>query len=294
MLDAGVFSQATYKAEIIKQSDPREEWRSSTSNPGKGGVGSVRKRELSHYLSPGKKLFHIIVRLSDEPGALETILETLGRRVNLVGLTAYTMEDRTAIMSAFAESVSQDERAEVLRGLLLTSSGALDAEVREGVDGILVDTFHSGLETDGEPMVILRRQSLTRMFDQINSVLGTGGEVVLFQEGLALGRANGEAWVGLIGPGRLRANLGYLRRNLYAQGWGDVSAKSLRDGKTSIVIRDCFECADGNVHRTACHFFRGYISGNRSVTYGQGHIVEETRCRFRGDDECEFLVTPEA
>lgn len=156
---------------------------------------------------------------------------------------------------------------------------------------MLVDTFHTGLETGGEYLMLMRRRALTRMLDVVSKLLGSGGEVVLFQEGMAIGRANGEAFVRSLGAEKVRENIGYLSNNLAAQGWGRVVAEASPDRETlRILIRDCFECSSNEGARTGCNFFRGYIVGNRSVTFRKEFAAEETKCRLRGDDACEFLA----
>jgi predicted hydrocarbon binding protein len=65
------------------------------------------------------------------------------------------------------------------------------------------------------------------------------------------------------------------------------------DGETrTMVVQDCFECSSNDGGRNGCHFFRGYILGNTSATFGKAFSVEETACRLRGGDACEFVVKP--
>ena len=69
--------------------------------------------------------------------------------------------------------------------------------------------------------------------------------------------------------------------------------KMAPDGETrTMVIEDCFECSTNDGGRMGCHFFRGYIMGNTTATFGKPFSVEETTCRMRGGDACEFVVTP--
>lgn len=249
------------------------------------------KREFPHYFAHGKKLFQIVVKIGDEPGSLGRILNLLGTRVNLVGITSYAKGNNTAIVSGFTEALSRDETAEKLRGLIMSSGAALDVEVSEGRDGMLVDTFHTGLETDGESLMLLRRNALSLMFDHVYKLLGSGGETLLFEEGMAIGKANGDAFVKALGAERVRENIDYLRNNLAALGWGRVAAGTTAEGETThILIYDCFECSSNEGPRTGCHFFRGYIIGNRSATFGQELVAEEVKCALRGDDVCEFLL----
>ncbi len=253
----------------------------------------VARRIFPHYHAPGKKLFQIVVKISDEPGSLDRILNLLGSRVNLVGTDTYTMRDSTAILNAFAEALSKDETPAKLRKLVLSSGATLDCEVTEGRDGILVDSFHSGLDANGESTMLFRRKALARMFDRVHALLGTGGDFLLYEEGFAIGRVNGEGWVKMLGREKVRENLAYLRNNLSAQGWGTVAAGEQPGGEAStITIHDCFECSESPGSRTGCHFFRGYITGNRLATTGQELVAEELKCTLRGDKACEFRLSP--
>ena len=249
------------------------------------------RREMLYYFAPGRRLFQIVVKIADKPGSLGRVLNLLGTRVNLVGMTSYVISDDAVIASGFAEPLSQNETAAKLRSLILSSGVAQDVEVLEGRDGMLVDAFHTGLETGGEHLILVRRRALTQMLNVVVKLLGSGGEVVLFQEGMAIGRANGEAFVRSLGVEKVRENIGYLSDNLAAQGWGRVAVEASPDRETlRILIRDCFECSSDEGARTSCNFFRGYIVGNGSVTFRKEFVVEETKCRLRGDDACEFLA----
>ena len=249
-----------------------------------------RRHEFPHYFSEGKKLFQVVAKIADEPGSLGAILNRLGNRVNLVGITSYQAGDNSAVISAFVEALSEDETAEKLQSLLASSSAVIDSMVKEGKEGILVDTYHTGLETDGEGVMLLRRQSMAQMFHRVFLLFGSGGEALLYEEGTAVGKANGDSMSKLIGADKMRANLDYLRYNLRAQGWGAVTVKEGEGGTNTITIADCFECSDGRGRRSGCHFFRGYIVGNRTAIFGKGFDVEEVKCRLKGDRTCEFSV----
>ncbi|MDE1858889.1 MAG: hypothetical protein KGI26_07475, partial [Thaumarchaeota archaeon] len=71
----------------------------------------TRKREFPLIYSKGKKLFNIVVHMSDDPGSMRAVLDALGERVNLIGTSSYTLSDGTAMFTAFAEGLSKDETA---------------------------------------------------------------------------------------------------------------------------------------------------------------------------------------
>jgi len=251
----------------------------------------MKKKEFSFYFSEGKKLFHIVAKITDEPGSLGKVLNLLGPRVNFIGTSTYTLQNKSALFSGYAESLKTDETAEKLKSLLVSSKAATEVEVLPGQDGILVDTYHSGFEAYGEDMMLFRRKAMASMLSQIYRLLGSGGETVLYEEGKAIGRSNMEDTVGTIGKERVRNNISYLRKRLRALGWGDVVAP-IEGDRTRLQIRDCFECSDSPGSRTGCHFFRGYIVGNRGAIDGKDPTSEEVKCVLRGDKVCEFVVTP--
>lgn len=251
------------------------------------------KEETPYYFAPGKSLFQIALSFSDRAGSLAKVLNLMEPRVKLLETTIHALPDKTCVLSAVAEARSADETAETIRSLVISSGFVLDAEVLKGRDGVLVDTFHNGLAAGGEALVIIRRHAFTRMLDRVYRILGSGGEVLLFEQGVAVGRTNGKAFVEVLGVDSVRKNLEYLRNNLTAQGWGNVSVRTSPGSEArTIVIRDCFECSSNEGRRTGCLFFKGYIVGNTSAVFGREFTVEETKCVLRGGDACEFQVEP--
>ena len=251
------------------------------------------KAVAPYYFAPGKRLFQIVANVRGDKGALGSVLGLVESVCKPVATTTYLQPDNTSILSAVAEALPGLETSGNIRSAIAANGAVIDVEVLEGREGMLVDTFHTGLATGAGYVMMIRRHSLTRMLDRVNRLLGTGGQVVLFEEGIAVGRANGEAFLKALGTEKVRGNVDYLRSNLAAQGWGSVSVKRAADGETRIMaIEDCFECSSNDGGRTGCHFFRGYILGNTTATFGKQFSVEETACRMRGGEVCEFVVTP--
>jgi predicted hydrocarbon binding protein len=214
--------------------------------------------------------------------------------VKPAAVASYAQTDNTSILSVVGEAHSERDTPDLIRNSIMSNGAVLDVEVLEGREGMLVDTFHTGLATGAGYIMMIRRQSLTRMLDRVTRLLGSGGEVVLFEEGIAVGKANGEAFMKALGAEKVRKNVDYLRSNLSAQGWGTVSVEMEPDAETRrMVVRDCFECSSNDGGRKGCNFFRGYITGNTSATFGKAFTVEETQCKLRGGNECVFIVKPE-
>ena len=237
-------------------------------------------------------MFHIVVHMADAPGSLSAILTDLGKRVNFIGLSSYALTDGTAMFTAFAEALDQKETPNTLKGAIDKLSASLEAEVAEGRKGLLVDTYHTGIQVGGDEYLLLRREGLSGVFDHIVRIFGTGGEVLLYEEGKALGRDNAEKRMKELGD-LVVDEAAYIDRALTAQGWGVVETSTAR-GTTDFTIRvdDCFECSGRDSPRKGCDFLRGYYEGSVETTRGAKPRVEETECRLRGDKGCTFRIRP--
>jgi predicted hydrocarbon binding protein len=252
------------------------------------------KRDFLMYYAKGEKLFQIVLRISDAPGSLSSVLNVLGARVNLLGTTSYTLNDGTAVYSAFAEALSPRETAESLQRDLNRVKSTLEADVREGDEGLLVDTFHTGISVENHDYIFLNRNGLNGMFHRIVQLFGTGGEVLLYEQGKAMGLNNSRTLVDEIGIDVVREKAAYLAHLLTAQGWG-VTKYDSRRGSTVVRIRvdNCLECSGGTTGRKGCDFLRGYFEGTAQVVGGTSLRSDEVQCRLRGDKACVFKIGPE-
>ncbi len=235
-------------------------------------------------------MFHIIVHMSDTPGSLSAILTDLGKRVNIIGLSSYALTDGTAMFTAFAEALNQKETPKTLKGAIDKLGASLEAEVAEGRKGLLVDTYHTGIQVGGDEYLLLRREGLSGVFDHIVRIFGTGGEVLLYEEGKALGHDNAEKLTKELGEMAVD-EAAYIDRALTAQGWGVVESSTTPGSKDfTIKVDDCFECSGKGSPRKGCDFLRGYYEGSVETARGFKPKVEETECRLRGDKGCAFRV----
>jgi predicted hydrocarbon binding protein len=249
------------------------------------------KRDFLMYYSKGKKLFQIVLHISDEPGSLSSVLKVLGTKVNLLGTSSYTLNDGTAIYSAFAEGLSPEETAESLQRDLTRVKSTLEADVRAGDEGLLVDTFHNGISVGNQDYVFLRRDGLNGMFERIVQLFGSGGVVLLYEQGKAMGMNNAQNVVEEIGMDVVKSKTAYLAHLLTAQGWG-VTESTTRPGSSEVTITvdNCLECSGNTKGRKGCDFLRGYFEGTAQVTRGRGLRSDEVECRLRGAKACVFRL----
>ena len=253
----------------------------------------TRKRSLGFCFSPKVKAFHIVVKLNDVPGALSSVLELLRSHVDLVASVSYSLDGGGAIWSGFGKSLSKTETEGKLRRVVERSPMVVGCEVRGSDHGLLVDTFHTGIEVAPErPGVVLPLAGISRMYGRLAEVFGSGGETILFEEGSALGESSGKYLNTKLGPGSLDWKVKAMLGIYTTYGWGSARLKVEKPRtRFRLVLGDCFECTGTAKKRTGCSFVRGHLASAVSAMAGTRFESEETKCRFRGDDACEILLS---
>jgi len=253
-----------------------------------------KKKIFPVHYAPGKKLFHVVVTLSDAPGSYSSILDLVRTKVNLIGTSTYTRSDGTAVFSGFSEALSPRTTGKELEKLIMSSKAAISAEVYEGKDGLLVDTYHTGFTVGDEEYILMRKDGLVHVFDRVSKILGSGGDALLFEEGMAMGLRNAEMMIKIVGAQRVRDQTRVLSRVLAAQGWGVIEAKEgPGKGAFTVKVLDCFECSPDGPSRRGCNFMRGFLAGSGKATFGRDYESKETKCALKGAAACEFQLTPD-
>ncbi|QQG49322.1 MAG: hypothetical protein HY247_03150 [archaeon] len=252
-----------------------------------------RAEVFPYHYEPKKRLVHIVVRISNEPGSLGAILDLLAHKVDLVGTSTYLTPEGSAVFSGFAAVLDKGESVEKLREMLMSSSRAIDAYVAEGSEGMLVDSFHTGIRIADQAYMRFRREGLSKVFDRVVELFGTGGDTLIHSEGVTLGKDNAKGIIKLVGADMAVKKTEDLRLVLRAMGWGHITVPELDEDVRGVVqVADCFECCSGSKVRGGCHFFRGYLEGYASTLYGLDLTSEETRCTLRDEQVCEFVIKP--
>jgi predicted hydrocarbon binding protein len=255
-------------------------------------LNRTTSRIPTYFYSPRKKMFQLVVKLMDTPGSLAAVLNLLGGRVNLTNTSTHSLTDGTAILTAFAEAISPSETPQKLTKLIAGAHVALEYTVAESSDGLLLNTYHSGVESSvGTPMVVFSQDGISHMFDGLVKVFGTGGEALLYSEGQLVGEADAIGTMSLVGAGLARKRVADLMYMFSARGWGQASlAGKVEGGALSVTLENCFECSTGEGLKKGCGFVRGYFDGWSKVILGREVKSQEVRCRFNGDDHCEFAL----
>jgi predicted hydrocarbon binding protein len=78
------------------------------------------------------------------------------------------------------------------------------------------------------------------------------------------------------------------------QRWGiiDFQGLDLENQQGMIIVKNSFEAKEREKTQPFCHFFRGYLSGFLSHVFDRAITVVEEACLAKGDQHCQFKVTP--
>jgi predicted hydrocarbon binding protein len=258
-------------------------------------LNKEKRRFFAYHFSPKERAYQITVRIRDIPGALSSVLDSLRDHVNLVASVSYSLGDGKAIWSGFALALSKNESEADLKKLVAGSNIVEESDVSASEDGLLVDSFHSGLEVEPEEdFVLFPAKGLSHTYDHLGEILGSGGDTILYEEGYAVGRVNSRYFISLMGLDLARQKLTQLAVLYASLGWGRAEIKMRSSGAAfDVKFSDCFECSAKRTVRQSCSFMRGHLAGFLSTIFESDLESTETHCRFRGDPLCEFsLVQP--
>ena len=257
------------------------------------GLERTKKVEFPFHYSRDKALVHIVAKMSDAPGTLARLTTALGARLNLVGTTSYRLTEDTAIFSGFAEVIDGTDNSDDVQKIAASTKGVIDCKVWESQNGLLVDKFHTGLESGmGEPFIMLSTAGLSQTFNKVVKTFGSGGETLLYLQGKDFGMARFEVYKELFGPTPWQ-RMNEIAHIYAALGFGEFSIAREDSGKTlRLTSKDCFECSAVKGNGRTCAFVRGLLVGTFSAVFGSEFKGEESECRLKGSKACEFILIP--
>jgi len=250
------------------------------------------KELLVGRIEAGKRLAQVLVTMKDEVGAVASVNSLVASlNVDIRQSMSYSLvPDSLAIYNTFV--VLNDPRVSLVQLVerLKESAFVVKVEAREGRDGVIVDGMSFPASWQGRRTIILSQTATARMFEAIRFTLGSGGDVILYQQGSSYGKELAESFMTRLGDDYLRRNFDYTLGLLSATGWGVPELVGSKDSfpNITIALQSCLECDGVRATRPACSFVRGFLAGVSSAIVG--HIVhcEELRCIGMGASECGF------
>ena len=256
-----------------------------------------RKEALVFERERGNKLYLVAVMLKHSKGALADVatrLEEAGFDL-LSGFIGSTDDEKYSRCSWFMEATAGRPSKEEVKLLLERSPYCSKVEVKEAHSAVLVDSLNFPLTWGtGGRVIMLRTHFFDVMEQAIRALLSSGADVLLYQMGLNHGRPS---WTDLLSSYKVKTkeDLAEIAQIYSATGWGRIEVLEFAPGSSRAVVRfsEGFESMNRSSEgRTGCNFTRGHLAGFFSVVFGDEKVgVTETKCRLRGDPECEFAAS---
>jgi len=268
--------------------------RGSVNRPELRGAASQplhRNLVFPFQYSPGKRMVHVVAWLSDEPGALASLLSAVKSQVNLISTSSYSLGENTAIFSGFGEVLSESITAQSLQGVTDKLPNVSRSQIWESKEGLLVDRFHTGFQAGiGEPYLILPARALSETFEGIVRTFGSGGQTILYEQGLDYAKSRSGIYKRITGD-HPEGRLDDLTAIVGALGYGKSTATIEPSGKSlTLTSTECFECSTPTRTGRRCQFLLGMAVGVFGALFDKDLVGEETLCRQKGNEHCEFVL----
>jgi predicted hydrocarbon binding protein len=255
------------------------------------------KHVLVGIYDPGKVVFLVYARTKNVPGAFGDIASRFGQAgINILSISNFSdPEKKESVLGLFAEPTDNRMSAEDVSSVLRASRFVLDEHVKKSESGFAIDDFGFPLDFfPGGRGVLFPQKGLASMFQDMLTAYGSGGEVILYRAGYAIGRQGTDELVKLFGEDSiLEASTSFMK--LYnALGWGQLELEEVSDDFTSwtLAISQSFECAGLQKDKPQAHFTRGLIVGSAERLLGRPMKCEEVKCVAMGQTHCSFKLFP--
>ena len=258
--------------------------------------GEVPKDIVVYIMNPGKRNFHVVLKLEDRPGVLANVSSVISKSKTNILSGHISVLDGHAYWSFFAETEQGGVDAAMLRLLLQNSRYVEEATVREDRDGLIVDNACFPLRWNaGDRAVVFRTSAFADTLAQLRKELGSGGSVLLYDQGYKMGEDGARSMVEKLGDGFAREHLSDVLGLWSAVGWGRIAMLSYDASGPSIVLKveESFECGSVRSDAPYSQFLRGHLCSWLSVLFETRLKCEETVCVSAGGRHCEFHLCPE-
>lgn len=253
------------------------------------------KDVMVYQREKGRKLFLVACQLKHEMGSIPEIASILEKaNYNLVsGFISNPDSDGYGTCSFFLEAVEGRPSTADLKSVVQRVSSVKEVEVKEALNGLLVDTLNFPLSwNSGDRVVTLRTEFFATMLAGLKEHFKSGADVVLHEMGFHHGRPTWENVLRTY-PVRDRASVAEALGFYDASGWGKTQLISFDIASKKAVVRvgDNFECAlKERSSQNGSNFFRGHMEGLFTVVFGAEARAAEKRCLCMGDPYCEFDI----
>jgi predicted hydrocarbon binding protein len=241
------------------------------------------------------QLFQVRARIKNAPGTFADVLQRLAEGGLNLSSAYTTFESGTDVtaFSVFGES-SKSRSGRRLEQLVKGISGVVEAAVEGSSDGLLLEKgIYPVAEATGDRLVLFDAHVFSAALSKVRTLLGPGGDLVLFEEGKGAGRAHAKSYVEKFGSEAVRGFAPEFPKGYASLGWSslDLEIERVNPLLETITMRNCFECEGQKSTVPYSQFTRGHVAGAMETLLGRGVECTEVRCSAKGDDSCVLRVS---
>lgn len=182
---------------------------------------------------------------------------------------------------------------EDLKRLLLSIPDVVGCQVKESRDGLLVDSVTFPIKiSSGQRAMVIRNDVWNSMLQRTREKFGSGGDVIIYEQGNMAGRMSGKELLAALGRSFLTQQLDQVVAMYQALGWGKAKILNFTQSPLALAMRmwESAECMGQKSDKPTGHFIRGHIVGHLEEIFGVECKCVETSCLARGNPYCEFLL----
>ncbi len=193
----------------------------------------------------------------------------------------------------FVQPLNGNLSSDDLKRLLLSCPDVMGCQIKESREGLLVDSVTFPIKiSSGQRAMIIRNDVWNSMLKRTREKFGSGGDVIIYEQGNMAGRMTGKELLSALGKDFLTQQLDQVVAMYQALGWGKAKILSFVHSPLALTIRmwDSAECMGQKSDKPTGHFIRGHIVGVVEEMFGIECKCAETSCLARGNPYCEFVL----
>lgn len=252
------------------------------------------KEVLTSRYQRGARIGQMLVKFKDVAGSLADVNRIASESgVDIRQSNAFAALDKSyALYNTFVEFKDPKVSHLELARRLKQSPFVLDASVVEGREGEIIDVLEFPVNWSGQRIVLVDQLSMSSMLQRVQKLFGSGGDLILYEEGLTFGEGLIGSVSEAVGKEFMARNYDYVLNLLAATGWARPKLLEAANDNRDIVIRleRCFECEGKTSESPKSNFMRGFVSGVFASITGRAMDCVEVECIARGNPYCKFKL----
>jgi predicted hydrocarbon binding protein len=244
---------------------------------------------------PKKNYFLLNLEMRNRLGDLAAVSHILAQASIEILTGSFTRGagGRPGTWQVFVQPINVNISADELKRLLLSCPDVVGCQIKESREGLLVDSVTFPIKiSSGQRAMIIRNDVWNSMLQRTREKFGSGGDVIIYEQGNMAGRLTGKELLAALGKDFLTQQLDQVVAMYQALGWGRAKTMSFVLSPLTLAIRmwESAECMGQKSDKPTGHFIRGHMVGVVEGMFDVECKCIETSCLARGNPYCEFIL----